>query len=150
MKEYITVIVGAALLSVLADILSPEQWRKYIKIVTGFVIISVIISPVARLKNIDLFEGIDYNNTASADFTDYRSKWVAEEFEIRVENDIKERVMNDYGKKCDVDVGISINEDNMIEAVERIEIYTYGECKGLKEKMAYMYGVDANEVKVNE
>lgn len=150
MKEYVTVIAGAAILSVLADILSPEQWRKYIKIVTGFVIISVIISPVAKLKNIDLFDGIDYNNTISADITDYRSKWVAEEFEVRVENDIKERVMNDYGKNCDVDVKISINDDNMIEAVEQIEIHTDGECIGLKEKMAYMYGVAEDEVKVNE
>ena len=49
MKSYIITVIGAALLSALAEIISPEKWRGYVKIITGLVVISSIIAPAAGL-----------------------------------------------------------------------------------------------------
>ena len=75
MKQYIITIIGATLLSAMANILSPDTWRKYISVITGFIIISCIISPISKLAKVDIFSGFD-------DFYEDRTDYAAVERDI--------------------------------------------------------------------
>ncbi|MCX7715226.1 MAG: stage III sporulation protein AF [Clostridia bacterium] len=144
MKEYITVIVGAALLSVFADIVSPEQWRKYIKIITGLVIISVIIAPVAKMRNIDLSFDVDDNFTIEE--TGSQKKLVADELRRLVQNDAKQKIKEKYGLDADVKASIKLNENMEIERVEKMIVYIDNPPETLKAYIAEIYGLKDEEV----
>ena len=53
MKEYLMRIVGAVLICVFTDMALPDKWSKYIKIITGLIIISTIASPLERPLNLN-------------------------------------------------------------------------------------------------
>lgn len=142
-------IAASAILSVFADMLSPEQWRKYVKIVTGFVIISVIIAPVAKLKNADLFSEIDFENNVTINEVDYSNKWVIDEFEKVVTEDIRDRIKNEYGKESRVRVTVRVNDEDKIEKIENIRIDVNSPPPTLADTIAQMYGIDISEVTVN-
>lgn len=142
-------IAASAILSVFVDMLSPEQWRKYVKIVTGFVIISVIIAPVAKLKNADLFSEIDFENNVTINEVDYSNKWVIDEFEKVVTEDIRDRIKNEYGKESRVRVTVRVNDEDKIEKIENIRIDVNSPPPTLADTIAQMYGIDISEVTVN-
>ncbi len=150
MKEYIIVIASAAILSVFADMLSPEQWRKYVKIVTGFVIISVIIAPIAKIKNMDLLSEMDFENSVTINEVDYSSRLVIDEFERLVEEDIRDRIKNEYGKESSVRVTVRVNDEDKIEKIENVRIDVVSPPTALAGTIAQMYGIDISEVTVNE
>lgn len=149
MREYIIVIASAAILSVFADMLSPEQWRKYVKIVTGFVIISVIIAPIAKIKNMDLLSEMDFENSVTINEADYSNRWVIDEFERLVEEDIRDRIKNEYGKESSVRVTVRVNNEDKIEKIENVRIDVDSPPTALAGAIAQMYGIDISEVTVN-
>lgn len=147
MREYIILIAGAAVLSALSEIMSPEGWKKYIGVITGLVIVSVAAAPIAKLKHIDLR---DFENVSAAEDTvklqDYSTSRVSEELEERVKEDIKDRIMREYGRECDVKVRLDINEDNKIAGVKGVELHMSRPPEELKEKIGEMYGIASDEV----
>lgn len=149
MREYIIVIAGAAVLSVFADMLSPKEWQKYIKIVTGLVIISVIIAPLAKFKDTDLFSEIGVQDEIAIDTADYSKMWVIDEFTAKIEEDIEERIKNEYGRDCTAKVRLRLNEDELIERVELVSISINSPPDGLKRRIMEIYGVAENEVIIN-
>ncbi|MCH5185352.1 MAG: hypothetical protein J1F64_04415 [Oscillospiraceae bacterium] len=142
MREYITIIAGAAVLSVLADIISPETWKKYIKIVTGIVISCVIIQPAAQIRSINIFTGFEEDFEAE----EYNAaEKVADTLCVNIQKDIKERIFEKTGIKTECDVKLSINDDGLIESVDKI--YIYGNIGDeMRKELAYIYGVEIWEV----
>ena len=67
MKAYFLMILGAAVLSALASIMSPEKWRGYIRLVTGIIILSCIVSPIANL----LGRGVGFSIPEMSSSTSY-------------------------------------------------------------------------------
>ena len=59
MREYMITVIGGAVLAALAHTVSPEKWTKYIKIVTGIMIVSIIVSPVSVMIHGDIFSDFE-------------------------------------------------------------------------------------------
>ncbi len=149
MKEYITIIAGAAVLAVFADIVSPENWKKYIKIVTGLVIACVIIQPIAELRNIDIFDGFDTSGNSFEYEENNAAAQVADELCMNIQKDIKERIYDKTGESVECDVKLILNDDGLIERVDKI--YIYGTVSAdMRKELAYIYGLDLLEVVVYE
>lgn len=147
MREYIILIAGAAVLSVLGEMMSPESWKKYIRIITGLIVVSVIVTPIAELKKINLLDGIDFK--VSEELTDYSNQWLLDEFTDNVCTDVKDRVKREYGKECEVRINVAVSGENEIEGIERMEVYMNFPPAELKEKLSQMYGIDSSEVILN-
>lgn len=147
MKEYITVITGAAILSVLADIISPENWKKYIKIVTGLVIACVIIQPAAEFRNINVFDAFS-SFEKDFEYKEYDpAEKVIDELCMKLKEDIKTRVLERSGERIECDVKLSFNDDGLIESVDKI--YIYGSITdNMRRELAYVYGMEIQEVVV--
>ena len=144
MREYIILIAGAAVLSVFGDIMSPAGWKKYIKIITGLVVISIIVAPIAKFKKVDLISNLEFDSNTQLE--DYSNDWFTNEFEKVVCDDIKERVANEYGRDCDVKVKINLNDENKIESIGKLEVYMDKPPYELKQKLSEMYGIAGDEV----
>ena len=142
MKSYFLMILGAAVLSALASVMSPEKWRGYIRLVTGIVILVCIVSPAAGL----LKSGGGFNIpeiSASIGYDeDMYAQTVIDELTSRIEEDIKSRMAREYGADISARVEIDINRNNEIEGVTRITVR--GELsENAKRELCTIYGVDA-------
>lgn len=145
MKAYILTIIGASLLSVMTHILAPEQWRKYIKIVTGLVVVSVLVMPIRSLTKVDIFE--DFTIETSGLDMDIQKKAVAEELEKRIAADIEERIEQEFYQSCTAQAKIRVNASFEIEGVEAITIRGFrGDQRAAANRMAEVYGIGGDKV----
>lgn len=140
MKAYILTIIGATLLSAYASNLAPDSWRKYVKIITGLVLIICILSPVKSLVSTDLFADFDINEFGDIEGKTQEELIVAELSE-RLEADIAERMKNEFNLNVEASVKISINDNGEIEGVK--EIRTRGDTltNAAKSRLCEVYGV---------
>lgn len=147
MKSYVLTIIGAAVLSSFGTLLAPEKWRKYISLITGLVIISCIMTPVARITKTDLFSGFNaIENTEM--YEEYKqSKIVLDELCGRVGADIRERLKNEFGISASAQVKIDMNENNEITGIREIRITNASLTKAAKERLSYIYGIDEDMIK---
>lgn len=144
MKEYIILVAVSAVLAAFADVLSPKEWRGYIRVITGFLILAVLLSPVAKLKDIEVFS-LDENLEVS----DVKMKdKVAEELKKNVEQDIEERISAEFEGNADVSVDIAIDDGHKIKGVERIVIKSKKIPKGLEERLKEVYGCENVEFRL--
>ncbi len=145
MKSYIITIIGAALLAAAWGILAPEKWKGYVQIITGLVIISCIISPLASIMKTDMsdifsgFEGVsafedDENNDLQGDI-------IKAELKKRIDNDIEERMQNEYKLNISADCDIRVNDDGEIEGVDSIRITGGKLSDSAKKRLCEVYGV---------
>ena len=141
MKSYFLMILGAAVLSALASIMSPEKWRGYIRLVTGIIILSCVVSPVADLLGRSGGFIIPEISASSAYDEDMHTQLVIDELTKRIETDIESRMAREYGANIKARVKIDINENNEIEGVTRITIR--GTLPpNAKSELSSIYGVD--------
>lgn len=145
MKTYILTIIGAAVLASFASMLSPDTWRKYVGVITGLVIISCIVAPVAKFSKTDLFSGFE----AIEDTEDYNKNLqleiVKDEMEKRIEEDISQRLKNEFGMEVSPKVEIGVNENGEIEGVKEIRIKGAMLPDAVIRRLCEIYGV--SEVK---
>lgn len=144
MREYIITIVGAALVGTMADIISPEKWRKYVSLISGFVIIGCIVAPMAQLMKTDIFTGFVQQNE-TVDYEKIQLQKVTEETEKRISADIKDRIKQEFGKDAEVQAVLKINEDGKIEKVEKIIIHLKPNSQ-ITKRMCEVYGINEDEV----
>ena len=146
MKTYILTVIGAAVLSAFTTILTPEKWRKYISLITGLVIISCIMKPVAQLTKTDLFSGFNAIENTEL-YEEYRqSKIVIEELEKSVARDIEKRLKDEFGINAGAKVNLTVNENNEITGVKKIRITGCKINTAVKERLCYIYGTDRNVI----
>lgn len=124
MKGYIISIAGAAVLSAVVGMLSPDKWNKYIGIVTGLVITLSIGRPILSIMHTDVFGGFSFNDTAiSSEGKELFYAELKSELERRIENDVRNRMMTEFGTECSADVEAEMNTDGQITGIGRITVY---------------------------
>ncbi len=143
MKAYIMTIIGATLLSAYASNLAPETWRKYVRIITGLVLIICILSPIKSLVGADLFADFDINAVSGVEGKT-QTQLVAEELSERVEADIEERLKKEFGISARARVKISVNDKGEITGVKEIRVSGGRLTRAAKARVCEVYGV--NEV----
>lgn len=146
MKAYILSIIGATLISALSGILAPDKWRKYIGVITGFVIISCIISPIASITHTQLFKGFDEVEEGAQYSNDMQIDMVREELERRVCEDIEKRLLEEFRIRIKADCDISINENREIIGIDRIYIKGTHLDKTAEARLCSVYGVTTGEI----
>ncbi len=122
MKIYLMKIVGAVLICVFTDIALPEKWSKYIKIITGLIIISTIASPLEKPLNLNFKEYFRVSEKLEKTGEEYQISLIKEEFEKNVSNDIEKRIYDEFKKEISADVIVSLNDENKISGIKKIEL----------------------------
>ncbi len=148
MKGYIITIIGASLLSGIAHILAPASWVKYVKLITGLVILSVIASPLTSISKINLFS--DFSIEENEIDENIQINTIAKELEARIEADIKDRIKTEFFSEAEAEVKIALNENNEISGVTHIKIITDAEKEKIISRMCEVYGIDKDEVEIYE
>ena len=148
MKAYIMTIVGAALLAAFSDLLLPTSWRKYVRIITGLIIITTIIAPLARFKQVDFFEDFKLDETVVEQGTVDLGGQIARELEQRVAQDAKERIAAEFNVDAEVRVRVQVNAQNQITQVEKIYVDGADVPAEAEAFLKEIYG--AGEVVINE
>ena len=146
MKDYIITILGAAVLCGSAHILTPQSWVKYVKIITGLVILSVIASPLTTLFHINIFS--DFSVEESYINENIQTEAIAKELKMRVEQDINERIQAEFSHKAESEVVISVNEEYEITGVSHIKIITNADKAKVTHRMCEVYGTKKEEVEI--
>lgn len=122
MKSYLMSITGAVLISVFSNVILPEKWNKYIKVITGLIIISTIISPLKISWDFEYDKQFKIPQNIEIDAKDYSLGLIKQELKERVDEDIKKRLKEEFSKNIIADSDIGINLDGEITGVERIRI----------------------------
>lgn len=141
MKTYILKIVGAALIAAFSEYIVPKDWQKYMKLISGFIIISVIISPLSKGFNTDIFPDFEMEN----EYLEEGTKEMYENIKIQLEenicSDIKLRIKNEFSKEVEAKVTIKVNEEGKIESVQKIELFGE-ENSEITERLKFVYGTE--------
>lgn len=146
MRAYIIKIVGATILAVFGDMLSPPGWKKYIGIVSSLILMSVIVTPVAEIKGIDITSG--YEDTQIADDgTMLYSSMLKQEFSKNIALDVKERILSEFSVDASVEAEVNVDDNGNIANISKIKITGENLTDEIKARISYIYDVD--EVVIN-
>lgn len=143
MKEYIITVAVAAVVAAIADVLAPKNWSKYIRVIVGFLILSVILAPIARFKDVEILSPTGTYNINDEPLKDR----VAEQLRKNIEKDIEERILDEFDLDARVRVEIDIDENRDIKGVRAIQIKTWKNPDGMIERLKNIYGCDKIELK---
>ncbi len=136
MDKYLTTLITAAVLSAVAKNVSPERWQKYISIITGIMLVSVIVSPVFEFAGVDLFSEFSYSEETDM-FAQYKA--VKEELEKRVAEDARARLEENLPGEYKVQAELFVNENNEIEGVKEMIVWTKEKEAPVKEILGTVY-----------
>lgn len=142
MKTYIITVIGAAILSAFAEIISPEKWRGYVKIITGLVVISCIIAPAAGLFHSGVFNGLDESIVSVGETQNMQERLVVTELQKRINADIEKRMKDEYGISVSAECDLRFDDEGKLTGVK--EIYVYGKklTDGAKRRLCEVYGLN--------
>ncbi len=146
MRAYILTVIGAAVLSSFASILTPDKWRKYVGVITGLVIISCIIAPISRLTKEDLFSGFGAIEESEQYSENLRKRIVREELEKRVGEDLSARLLNEFNADVRSEVKISINENNEITSISSVRIKGIKPEERITARICEIYGLSEDKI----
>ena len=147
MKTYILTIIGAAVLSSFASMLAPDKWRKYVGVITGLVIISCIIAPIAGMTRTELFSGFDAIENAEEYSINLQEEMIQEELSKRVSEDIAARLEREFNIKVTAKVQININDNHEITGIEKIRIKGESLTPAATARLCEVYGVSSDKIK---
>ena len=148
MKQYILQIIGAALLAVFADLFAPDGWKKYIGIISGMILLTVIITPIADFKNIDVYSGFNESESMMINGNEIYGNLLKKEFSKKLEEDIKSRISEEFSKNTTVRVELLMNNEGNIEKILSIDITGKNLNKEISSRISYVYNAD--EVRIHE
>lgn len=136
MKEYMTAVIGSAVLSALAQLVSPQRWAKYVRLVCGIMIVSVIASPIAEFKRIDIFDIEKYNGELDINA---QKKAVISEMERKVAEDISVRIAEEFSEEAQVGVRLCVNDKYEIEGVDEISVWISTKREKIRRRLSQIY-----------
>ena len=140
MKTYIISIIGATILSAVASILTPDAMRKYVSVITGFIIISVIISPLSKNGRVDFFAPLRESTHSADDYGKIYVRTVADELKKQIERDIETRIQNEFGTKAYAEVTLEV-EDGDIKRILTIALRGTLLRRDIAVRLGEVYGV---------
>ena len=141
MREYIILVAMSAIVAAVTDILAPKEWRGYVRIAVGFLILAVLISPLTKMKNIEIFNV--ENNFEVSDLA-IKDK-VTAELTKNVEKDIEERVLSEFKTRAEATVSLEVDGEHKIRGVKNIVIGSGKVPEGLAERLEEVYGCESIE-----
>ncbi len=136
MQEYLIRLISAAVLSGVAQAVTPEKWKKYLNVIAGVMLINVIASPIFELRKIDLFSGFSYSDSID-EFA--QKKAVVKELEKAVAEDSVKRLKESLGRDCTVEVVLDVNDMYEIESVKEMRVWMHGEINQAKAILQKVY-----------
>lgn len=139
MKSYILTIIGATLLSAFAGNLAPDRWRKYVKIITGLVLIICILSPLKSLVSVDWFEDFSVDEYIT-NGGKTQTELVIEELTEKIEQDVEARLKKEYDMNVTARVEISVNTDGEIDGVKKICVTGAKLTEAVRARLTEVYG----------
>ena len=143
MKGYIISICTAAVIVSLADILSPKEHQKYIRVLLGFLIILAVLSPLPKIRKIKLEPINEQTSENTAVFIDSVSAKLKE----NIETDISERLKDEFGITATADVLLDIDSEHRIRGVTQIALSRKIPENAVK-RLSEVYGCDKIEFKI--
>lgn len=145
MRQYIISIAVSAVVSAIVGIITPDKWGKYVRIITGLVIVLCIANPVFSLLRSNVFDGFSYSNTVTlSNGEEVIKRELISELSSRIENDISERIRTEYNRSNTAKVDISVNDEGAITGVNKIVLYGDSMTDAVYNRMKEVYGT--NEV----
>lgn len=144
MTEYIILVAVSAIVAALCDVLAPKEWHSYVRVITGFLILTVLLSPVFKIKDIEVFEG---ENGVEISQVTVKDK-VASELSKRVEGDIEERILTEFDAEVTAAVELSLDENHRIAGVKRIVVKGKNVPEGVFERLKEVYGCESIEIRL--
>ena len=143
MKGYVISLCTAAVIAAVSDILAPKEHQKYIRVLLGFLIMLVILSPLPKIKNLK-FEPLKRESSENtAVFLD----GISQKLKENVETDISERLKAEFGITADADVLLDIDEEHNIRGVTLISLSKKVPQNAVK-RLSEVYGCDRIEFKI--
>jgi len=147
MTSYISSIIGAAILSGIASLLSPASWRKYVGIVSGIVILCTLIAPLSDIRVTELFSAdIPPAEVRTEDGEELRLRMVRDELKRRIEADIEERLLKEFGERVKASADIGVSADGKITGVNAI-VTDRKISAAASRRLCEVYGVEGVSVK---
>ncbi len=143
MKGYIITVAVAAICAGITDILAPKEWSKYIRVMIGFLILSVILAPLVKFKGGEILSDTRAYNISDEPLKDK----VSQELKVNVEKDIEERLKTEFGIKAEALVDIDIDENHNIKGIDAIEIRTRKNPDGMIDRLKDIYGCEKIEIR---
>lgn len=142
MKAYILKVIGAAMLASVSEFAVPKEWKKYMRLVTGFILISVLMLPLTqKIPDTDFFSQFEMTSDLKTDGEQALYKNVKEQFESDIAEDITKRISDEFGKNIKAKVEVKTTSDGKIEKVERIELFSKRD-EEIEKRMKFVYGTD--------
>ena len=122
MKGYLMQIVGTVLICVFTDIVLPDKWSKYVKIITGLIIISAIAAPLEKPLNLNFTKYFKESEKLEANGEEYQRLLIKKELENNIATDIKTRISDEFNININADVEIEINDEDKISGIDKISL----------------------------
>ena len=140
MKSYIAGICVSAVIVTLADILSPDAHKKYIRLLLGFLMLAVILAPLPAIKKIRLAP----LSAETSGNTEIFSERLSLKLKENVERDISERLKDEFGIVCDASVELKFDDEGKIAGVIRIRL-SQKIPENAMDRLKEVYGCDEIE-----
>ena len=133
--------VGAALLCAFSEYLVPESWQKYMKLISGFIIISILLSPFTKQTDTQIFEGFELDSSYTEEGEELMYEEIKTELEKKVAEDIKLRVAEEFSANVEAEVKVKTASDGKIEKVDKI-LLTGDKNNNITERIKFVYGTE--------
>ena len=141
MKEYILKIVGVSLLAAFSEHMADKKWKKYINLISGFMIISVLLSPFTFNRDIKIFDEFKLDSDYSEEGNEILYENVKRELEKKIASDLKRRVLEEFSENVTADVTVLCDKDGKIEKVKSITLKGRKNQK-ITDRVKFIYGAD--------
>ncbi len=141
MREYVLKIVGAAIIGTFSEYLVPGDWKKYIKLISGLLMLTVLLLPFGMNPERVFFESPSIEEYKK-EGEQYLLDEVKSQLEASVELDAKNRVRDEFSKDVEVEVSLVTNSEGKIEKIEKIELIGEKD-EAITERLKFVYGTDA-------
>lgn len=127
LREYAVSIITVSVLSVIFEIiLPPKNYKKYISMVIGLVVMMVIISPIKGVfGDFEEFVISDKNIFDAKVIKTNQNNLVVTEFKKRLTEEIQKSLKEEIGVQCNCTLEIKVSENGEIEGISAIYLMPY-------------------------
>lgn len=143
-KQFIITLVTTIVFMTAVDIIAPDKpIKKYIKLVLGLILISVMLQPIVYMLTsgeTKMVETIKKYEDSSGYFENDSEKNVStaqeEQFKNNLDNNCKNLLEEQFvDNSFAADIACSINLSNMSYSIEKVSVGVSNKKKGLVEKI---------------
>ena len=145
LRDYTISIVMVSVLSVLLEIIMPpENYKKYIRMALGLLVVMVIISPVKKLFKEEFSVDLNMGSGYSASQTPPKNQMIIEVFKKRLEEEIEKEILSTKKIESQAEVNLSVNENGEITEISGVKIEPFFD--GVKELLEDKFGIEREKI----